>query len=415
MQCLEETEGMPSGERFRKFLLGGTWQGFLAKYTESNQIHKLMLEVSRRFHKAETDVPPASEHRNLLDQAQTHLLSAQCNDAYWHGLFGGLYSPHLRSAVLQNLIRAETLLDQLNGEAARNGVRVRQADFDVDGEPEVLLSHPRAGMILKPSDGATVSGLRFKPAAAELINSLMRRPEAYHNKIRSTVESHQENSAGQKTDLSELLRYDRYARHCFRTYLFSPWKQWKDFERLELQEDSVLAAGPWQVATGPSANPIELSRQSRYERNGASLEIEARKVLFARSTEAGFQVECRSLISSNQSHVVPLSLGIEMVFNFLAPNAPDRYFAAAGDRHPLEFAGEIRAPKLELVDEWQGIRLALEGRSECRWWIVPIRTVSQSEAGFETVYQGSAILAVWEMNVSSSPESRWLGVEISRT
>ncbi len=415
MQCLEETERMPSGERFRKFLLGGTWQGFLGKYPESNQTHKLMLEVSRRFHMAATDASPASERRTLLDQAETHLLAAQCNDAYWHGLFGGLYSPHLRSAVLQNLIQAEKLLDQLNGQAATNGVRVTHADFDVDGEQEILLSHARAALVLKPSDGGTVSSLRFKPAAAELINSLMRRPEAYHNKIRSNLESPPENSPEKKADLAELLRYDRYARHCFRSYLFSPWKHWKDFERLDLQEESGMAAGPWQVATGPSANPVELSRQSHYVHDGANLEIEARKVLFARGTEAGFHLECRSLISSYQPHVVPLSLGVEMVFNFLAPNAPDRYFAAAGDRHPLEFSGELQGPKLELVDEWQGVRVALEARPECRWWIVPVRTVSQSEAGFETVYQGSAILAVWYINASQSPESRWLGVEISRT
>lgn len=415
MLCLEETEHMPTGERFRKFLLGGTWQGFLGKYSESNQIHKLMLEVSRRLHEAEADVAAGSERRNLLDEAGTHLLAAQCNDAYWHGLFGGLYSPHLRSAVLRNLIQAETLLDQLNGEAATHGVRVTQADFDADGEQEILLSHPRAGMALKPSDGGTVSSLRFKPAAAELINSLMRRPEVYHKKIQSTIESRPESAPEKKLDLTELYRYDHYARHCFRTYLFSPWKRWQDFERLDLQEESGLAASAWQVATGESANPVELFRKSSYERDGAHLEIEARKVLSARSTEAGFQVECRSLISSNQPHIVPLSLGIEMVFNFLAPNAPDRYFAAAGDRHPLEFAGEILAPKLELVDEWQGVRVALEARPDCRWWIVPIRTVSQSEAGFETVYQGSAILAVWEINASRSPESRSLGVEISRT
>jgi 4-alpha-glucanotransferase len=414
-ECLEETERMPSGERFRKFLLGGTWQGFLCKYSESNQIHKLMLEISRRFHKADINAPRASERRCLLNKTETHLLAAQCNDAYWHGLFGGLYSPHLRSAVLQNLIQAETLLDQLKDGAGSRGVRVTQADFDLDGGQEVLLSHPRAGMILKPSDGGTVSSLRFKPAAAELINSLMRRPEVYHNKIRSSVESHPESSPEKKTDLTELLRYDRYARHCFRTYVFSPLKQWRDFERLDLQEESGLAAGPWQVASSPSTNPVDLSRQSRYERDGANLEIEARKVLFAWSTESGFHVECRSLISSNQPHVVPLTLGVEMVFNFLAPNAPDRYLVAAGHRHPLEFAGEIQAPTLELVDEWQGVRLALLARPECRWWIAPIRTVSQSEAGFETVYQGSAILAVWEINASSSPASRWLGVEISRT
>jgi hypothetical protein len=415
MQCLEETEHMQSGERFRKFLLGGTWQGFLGKYPESNQIHKLMLDVSRRLHNAETEAPLGNERRSQLDAAQTHLLAAQCNDAYWHGLFGGLYSPHLRSAVLQNLIRAEALLDQLNSDAATNSVRVTQADFDVDGEQELLLSHPKVGIILKPSDGGTVSSLRFKPAAAELINSLMRRPEVYHNKIRSSIESLPEGSAEKHAELAGLLRYDLYARHCFRTYLFPPWKQFGDFERLDLQEGNGLAAGSWQVATGPSANPVELSRQSRYERDGENLEIEVRKVLFARSTASGFRVECRSLISGNQPHVVPLSLGVEMVFNLLAPNAPDRYLAAAGERHPLEFSGEIQAAKLELVDEWQGVRLGLETRPECRWWIGPIRTVSQSEAGFETVYQGSAILAVWEINVSHSPESRWVGIEISRT
>jgi hypothetical protein len=415
LRCLEETEHMQSGERFRKFLLGGTWQGFLGKYPESNQIHKLMLNVSRRLHNAETEAPPGNERRSLLDATQTHLLAAQCNDAYWHGLFGGLYSPHLRSAVLQNLIRAEALLDQVNSDAATNSVRVTQADFDVDGEPELLLSHPKVGIILKPSDGGTVSSLRFKPAAAELINSLMRRPEVYHGKIRSTVENQQIQPADKKPDLTEFLRYDLYARHCFRTYLFPSWKQFTDFERLDLQEESGLAAGPWQVATDPSANPVELSRQSRYERDGENLEIEVRKVLFARSTASGFRVECRSLISGSQPHVVPLSLGVEMVFNLLAPNAPDRYLAAAGERHPLEFSGEIQAAKLELVDEWQGVKLGLETRPECRWWIVPIRTVSQSEAGFETVYQGSAILAVWEINVSHSPESRWVGIEISRT
>ncbi|MEJ2009720.1 MAG: DUF1926 domain-containing protein [Acidobacteriota bacterium] len=413
-QCLEETERMASGERFRRFLLGGTWQGFLSKYTESNQLHKSMLEVSRRLHKAEGDLPAESEGRGLIRETRSHLLAAQCNDAYWHGLFGGLYAPHLRSAVSQNLIQAETLLDKLDGASGINGIRVWQADLDADGEEEVLFSHPKAGMIVKPSDGGTASSLRFKPAATELINSLMRRPEVYHDQIRSAVESHEALSADKKTDLSELLRYDRYTRHCFRTYLFSPSKQWKDFERLDLREDEILAAGAWQVATGGSANPVELFRQTRYECDGANLDIEARKILFARMAEAGVHVECQSLISSDQVNPVPLALGVEMVFNLLAPNAPDRYFLAAGERHPLEFGGEVKDARLEIVDEWQGVRLILEARPDCRWWIVPIKTVSQSEAGFETVYQGSAILAVWEIGASSSPESRWLGIEMGR-
>jgi len=39
----------------------------------------------------------------------------------------------------------------------------------------------------------------------------------------------------------------------------------------------------------------------------------------------------------------------------------------------------------------------LRGDPAPRWWIIPIETISQSESGFERVYQGSAILAVWRL------------------
>jgi len=52
------------------------------------------------------------------------------------------------------------------------------------------------------------------------------------------------------------------------------------------------------------------------------------------------------------------------------------------------------------VDEWQDIKIALRADPEPAWWIAPIETVSQSESGFERVYQGSAILAVWKPKVS---------------
>jgi len=50
-----------------------------------------------------------------------------------------------------------------------------------------------------------------------------------------------------------------------------------------------------------------------------------------------------------------------------------------------------------VVDEWQRLCITLSARPRACWWIVPIYTVSQSESGFERVYQGSAILAVWRI------------------
>jgi hypothetical protein len=92
----------------------------------------------------------------------------------------------------------------------------------------------------------------------------------------------------------------------------------------------------------------------------------------------------------------PLALGLEMVFNLLAGDAPDRYFQANETRHRLNFRGEIISPNLVLVDEWQRVQISLGGDPPPVWWVVPIETISQSEAGFERVYQGSAILAVWK-------------------
>jgi alpha-amylase len=90
-----------------------------------------------------------------------------------------------------------------------------------------------------------------------------------------------------------------------------------------------------------------------------------------------------------------------LVINLLAASAPDRYFMANEVRRPLDFRGEIDASNLTLVDEWQGVKISLDAHPRPRWWIVPIETISQSELGFERVYQGSAILAVWKIDPAS--------------
>jgi hypothetical protein len=65
--------------------------------------------------------------------------SAQCNDAYWHGVFGGIYAPHLRTEMWRELVRAETLLDAL-ARGRGNELRIEQTDFDADGSEELYAS-----------------------------------------------------------------------------------------------------------------------------------------------------------------------------------------------------------------------------------------------------------------------------------
>ena len=406
--CLDDCERIPNGERFRRFLSGGLWRNFMSKYPESNQIHKLMLEVNRRWHNASLGSAAGSDSARRLEEARTHLLSSQCNDAYWHGAFGGLYAPHLRGAVLRHLIKAEVLLDQFEDTPGNPVPKVEIRDWDADGEAEVLVESPVAAIVARPRDGGTVSSLRYKPAAAELINSIMRRPESYHELLRREVTTHTAPKEGpasihdrvlaKEADLDALLCYDRYGRNMFRTYAFSAPKSWQDFADLRLDERRDLAGGAW--ALGPQRAGANVHLEREFD-GGERQPIRATKSICLKAEGTACRLECRSSFSTDRVMTAPWMLGVELVVNLEAPNAPDRYFLTTHNssevRRPLEFKGEIRAPQLEVVDEWQRLCITLSARPRACWWIVPIYTVSQSESGFERVYQGSAILAVWRI------------------
>lgn len=72
------------------FIRGGFFRNFFSRYPESQRLYRRLLSVGEKL----TPEEPA----------YTTYLEAQCNDAYWHGLFGGLYLPHLRHALWERVI-----------------------------------------------------------------------------------------------------------------------------------------------------------------------------------------------------------------------------------------------------------------------------------------------------------------------
>ncbi|MCF6286679.1 MAG: DUF1925 domain-containing protein, partial [Candidatus Hydrogenedentes bacterium] len=80
------------------FLRGGFWRNFLAKYPEANTMQKRMLRVSKRLERLKNHAG-----HEAYEQARQHLHRGQCNCAYWHGQFGGLYLNHLRTAIYEQL------------------------------------------------------------------------------------------------------------------------------------------------------------------------------------------------------------------------------------------------------------------------------------------------------------------------
>jgi 4-alpha-glucanotransferase len=392
------------------FMHGGSWRSFFRKYPESNLLHKKMLRVSssvaaiprRRF---------SSKRASLYNEARDLLFRAQGNDAYWHGVFGGLYAPHLRTEIWRNLIRAESLADQLI--PGRFVPRVEFLDYDVDGSSEVLFTAPEYQALLKPADGATLVAFDFRPAAAALINSVLRRPEAYHSRLREastatppaagTVSIHDQVRV-KEPNLQRFLRYDRYPRHSFRVLLFDPSRTRADYETLQLNELASVAAGEFELRESSEDSAIFILKQLLPEfasDTATPLSLTVTKQFFFGASPQGCEASCDVSLAFSAALHRPLAFGLESIINLLAPAEPDRFFETATGPQFLRFSGTLPGPLLNIQDGWQRLRVTLHAPNVHEFWIAPIETVSESEGGFERVYQGSQILALWRPDFTS--------------
>jgi alpha-amylase len=274
--------------------------------------------------------------------------------------------------------------------------------LNLDGRDEIELRNRWARVVVNTVDGGTVEEIDFRPANANVVNSLQRRPEVYHKKIRdsrgpgSKQFPTKEMSTVKEAGLDKALQYDRYGRSCCRLYLFSGSKNFGDFEAGRLEEWVELAAGEYRiVAPGEelphaAAPPVVLEREMRHDTQA----FVVRKCFTLADDERAARFDCAINLGEGypRDHV---NMGIEMVINFLAPDAPDRSISSGKHRSNLAWAGHLKGSSLELRDEWKDVRVKLEAPGADEWWVRPIYTVSQSEGGFERVYQGSSILAVW--------------------
>ncbi|HXJ45408.1 MAG TPA: alpha-amylase/4-alpha-glucanotransferase domain-containing protein [Candidatus Dormibacteraeota bacterium] len=383
------------------FLHGGSWRGFFRKYAEANLLHKKMLRAATRV--AAMPVRKiASKQTEELAEARDLLMRGQCNDAFWHGVFGGLYAPHLRTALWKNLIRAEWLADrQVPGGLLS---RVELLDYDADGANELLFTSPECQALLKPSDGATLPMVDFRPVAATLVNSMQRRQEAYHSRLLDStnspsgvVASIHEQTRVKEQGLEKYLRYDRWARNAFRALIFSPKRAHEQYVSLQLQEDVGFAAGEYAVkSSGPQE--AEIVREAMLPTKEGDVPFSLTKRFTFGPAPNGCEVACEIGIKLKEPLERAVMIGIESVINLLAPNDADRFFETAEGPQPLRMSGILPGPILRMEDGWQRVRITLHAPGTEDYWIAPIETVSESEGGFERVYQGCQILARWKMS-----------------
>ncbi len=178
------------------FVRGGHWRNFLVKYPEANRMHKKMLALSALCR--DRGDPPV---------ARRAIGRAQCNDAYWHGVFGGLYLPHLRAAIWRNLALAE-------GELRRNEVlAVEKLDLDLDGAEELWIHSASFSALVSPRRGGVIEEYTVFEPGINYADVLTRRREAYHARTTAPRGEGEATAAADGTpsihDLEQTARLER--------------------------------------------------------------------------------------------------------------------------------------------------------------------------------------------------------------
>ncbi len=150
-----------------RYMYSGYWRNFMVKYPEINRMHKKMLLVHEKVHKA---------HKvNAKACGMDYLWQAQCNCPYWHGVFGGIYLTDIRAITYSNLINAEKCADRVLA-SRKNGYEYRLSDFDGDGRQEVLVEGPEFNFYLSPHEGGSIFEWDHREAAYNLLSSVSRKP-----------------------------------------------------------------------------------------------------------------------------------------------------------------------------------------------------------------------------------------------
>jgi alpha-amylase len=364
------------------------WRNFQARYREINDLHKQMLRVS-----AAVAAMPAGPIR---ERARDHLYRGQSNDCYWHGLFGGVYLVHMRMATLHHLIAAADL-------AAWGRATAGVADYDLDGSDEVLLGSVGQSVLVDVAEGAGIGAWDLRATRLALASVLRRRPEAYHEQLRAmeTAKAKGEQAAGKtatsihdqllakEEGLSKLLVYDDHERRSGLVRV-----------KLGRTEVGAFATGEWRLQSAGARSAV-LTRSA----NGVDL----RKTVTLGGTRRKPVLRLEVEVATEQ-RAFDGELAVEWNVNLMGGGAnPAAHYRWAGREERHDGRGRLAAngPPLAMGNTYEGVELALAVNPPAgREWL-PVETVSNSEAGFERVYQGSCLTVRWPLRLARGGRARF--------
>ncbi len=394
----EEIKRENKNERYGPFIRGGFFRNFLAKYEESNQMHKRMLYVSSLLKK------PTGVSDSKIKTAHGELYKSQCNCSYWHGVFGGLYLYHLRKAIYEHMLKAENIYNEMTAKG-KPQMRSEVMDFDVDGFDEAILQNKHIWICVKPSSGGSIVEMDAKEKNVNILNVLTRYKEAYHRSIVTKNDA----AAGEHVSIHDKAKsvdaiatgliYDIYRKSMFRDHFFGEETTPDSFERVDYAEDGDFTTALYDFKINNDKKNPGITMEREGLAHGVPVSIKKQIILNGATLKVLYK------ITNTGREKKKFWFGTEMAF--IMPDADSsRYAYGLGgkkeknltllSRGVTEGLGEAR-----ITDNKGELGIAISFSKNCDLWRFPIKTISQSEKAYEENYQGSVIVPNWHFTIES--------------
>jgi alpha-amylase len=275
-------------------------------------------------------------------------------------------------------------------------------DFDADSFDEVVLENRKVSLYFDPDKGGVLNELDSKEARHNLINTLARRKEAYHEKILKgdtkqeivgleECKTIHDNVLTAPSEAKDHLAYDRYERYGLIDHFLEEGTNIETFSRCAHTEMGDFVNGKYDFSVEKTEEGVKLFMKRRARVNETSVLLT--KEIHLPRKDASFEVRY-TILNAGETELNAV-FGPE--FNFVMPEAnSDRYkiiLDGQESEHSLNDSIQHEgAEKMDIRDTQGEFSLEVGFSKKCDPWLFPVRTVSQSERAYELNYQGSALL-----------------------
>ncbi len=422
-----------------RWLRGAFWRNFQVKYREINDLHKQMLRTSEKV----AAMPRGPAQATALD----HLQRGQSNDCYWHGLFGGIYISHMRLATHEHLIAAEDIADTVTDRLHAAEV----LDLDLDGLDDVRLAGPGQVVTLDLAEGAGIGAWDVRAVRHALAAVMRRRPEAYHETLRAheaklaanveaqaeaaaavapgvaagdvavavaaaeaaadgATDSSAEGSTGdapasihelvstKEPGLAERLHYDAYERRSGLVRFLAPEADAEAWATARAEELGDALDGPFAL-TSLEQGRVVVTRNGVVRTPDGPASVRVVKSVGIGGDRRSPTLAVTVMVENRSDLEVRARLGQEWTLTMLGGGGnPSAWWEVEGARSAHDGQGAATGiTTLDQGNDYIGIAVATTVSEPADAWWAPVETVSNSENGFERVYQGAGLLLSWPL------------------